>query len=327
MLGLIAAILVVFLRRLVHDPVQALLNQTEQVGRGNLDVSVDTVSTDELGDLSRAFNHMTQSLKKARCEFEDLAHNLESKVEERTKEVRQMQAQLVRSEKLASLGELVAGIAHELNNPLTGILVFSSLLSSKAGLDEATKGDIDVIVHETQRCATIVKGLLEFSRESIPAKRPCSLNEIMEKTLSLIGHQSFFHDIAIHKSYDDGMPPTLADPNQMEQVFINMLLNASQSMAGRGDLMLRTGVSSNSKWAYVEIEDTGCGIPEENLPKIFDPFFTTKESKGTGLGLSVSYGIVENHGGKIEVHSTVGKGTTFAVLLPLGELAPQPSAN
>jgi two-component system NtrC family sensor kinase len=263
---------------------------------------------------------MTNNLKKARDELEDWGRNLEAKVEDRTREVKQMQAQLARSEKLASLGELVAGIAHELNNPLTGVLVFSSLIRKDEKLHPELQGDIDVIVHETERCATIVKGLLDFSRESIPRKEPSSLNQIMDRTLTLVGHQSFFHDIEIRKDYSGDIPDVLVDPNQIEQVFINMLLNASQAMNGKGVLAIRTRVGPDGRRASIDISDTGCGIPEENLNRIFDPFFTTKANKGTGLGLSVSYGIIENHGGEIEVQSRMGAGTTFTILLPLPQM-------
>ena len=316
-LALTGVCLTLLMRRLVHRPIRQLVRETAKVAAGDLTSSVHLSSTPEFAHLAGAFNNMTQSLKKARDELEDWGRNLESKVEERTRELQQMQAQLVRSEKLASLGELVAGIAHELNNPLTGVLVFSSLIAKDPKLDPELRSDIDVIVRETQRCAVIVKGLLDFSRESIPKKERSSINAIMERTLSLIGNQSFFHDIEIQKHYDPDVPSVLVDPNQIEQVFINMLLNASQAMNGSGTLTIRTDAPSDSPWVCIEIADTGCGIPEESLSKVFDPFFSTKESKGTGLGLSVSYGIIENHGGQIEVRSEVGVGTTFTIRLPV----------
>lgn len=318
MLSLTWGILTLALRKFVHKPVRQLVRHTAQVAEGDLEGAVPEDWSDELGELARAFNAMTLSLRKARQELQDWAKTLESKVEKRTHELHQMQAQLVRSEKLASLGELVAGIAHELNNPLTGVLVFSSMLGKNDRLDADAKNDVEVIVRETQRCATIVKGLLEFSRESIPQTRRSSLNAVMDNTLALIGNQSFFHDVVIVKEYGEGLPDVLVDPNQMEQVFINMLLNASQAMSGKGTLTIATLRAPEPGWVAVQVRDTGSGIPEENLGRIFDPFFTTK-SKGTGLGLSVSYGIVQNHGGRIEVQSTLGEGTTFTILLPEAE--------
>ena len=318
-IGLIALCLTFLSQRLVNRPVRALVHHAHLIGGGDLDVTVTVKNRDELGDLAEAFNKMTRNLKKARVELEDWGKNLEDKVEERTQEIRKIQSQLVHSEKLASLGELVAGIAHEINNPLTGILVFASLLSSDSKLDPALKGDLDLIVKETQRCARIVKGLLDFSRESMPQKKPSSLNAIMDATLTLICNQACFHDIDVIKEYNPDIPEMLLDPNQIEQVFINLLLNACHAIGGPGEIRIRTGLDQERKEAYAAITDNGCGIPEENLSKIFDPFFSTKENKGTGLGLSVSYGIIEGHGGRIEVQSTVGIGTTFTCRLPLND--------
>ena len=228
-----------------------------------------------------------------------------------------MQAQLIRSEKLASQGELVAGIAHEINNPLTGILVYSSLLASDPKLDPDLMPDMETIVRETERCASIVKGLLDFSRETPPQKTPILLEQVMEEALNLVVHQSLFHDITVVKQYTPGLPEMMADHNQIEQVFINLLLNAGQAMTGDGTITITTGLVPGGASVFAAIRDTGCGISEEHLGKIFDPFFTTKDQKGTGLGLSVSFGIIANHGGRIGVESTVGQGTTFTIILPL----------
>jgi two-component system NtrC family sensor kinase len=316
-IGLIALCLTFFTQRLVNRPVRQLVQHTHLVGSGDLGVQVAINSHDELGELADAFNGMTDNLRKARSELEEWGKNLEVKVEERTDEIKQIQAKLVHSEKLASLGELVAGIAHEINNPLTGILVFASLMSSDSKLDPSLKGDLELIVKETQRCAKIVKGLLDFSRESIPQKKPASINEIMDATLTLVVHQSCFHDITLEKEYAPDLPEIMLDPHQIEQVFINMLINACHAIGGPGTIRIKTGIDQPSEFAFVAISDSGCGIPEENLSKIFDPFFSTKENKGTGLGLSVSYGIIEGHGGRIDVQSTVGVGTTFTIWLPV----------
>jgi len=246
-------------------------------------------------------------------------------VAERTLAIKQIQTQLIRSKKLVSLGRLVAGITHEINNPLTGILMFANLTSDSPKLDPSLKGDVDVIINEAQRCAKIVKGLLDFSRESIPQKKPTSLNKVMEATLALIGRQSSFHNIKIVRDYQPDLPLIAIDENQIEQVFINMLLNASQSMPGGGSLHIQT-YTEKEEFACLQITDTGAGISEENLEKIFDPFFTTKSDKGMGLGLSVSYGIIERHGGKIEVQSKLNEGTTFTIKLPLSAQGRETSA-
>ncbi|HEX5773804.1 MAG TPA: ATP-binding protein [Geomobilimonas sp.] len=302
---------------LVSRPVKHLLKHTNLLARGELNSKVLTASNDELGELASAFNTMTVSLKKARDELEDWGRNLEVKVEERTHQLKQIQDQLIRSEKLASLGELVAGIAHEINNPLTGILVFSSLVSDDPRLNPELKDDLEKIRRETQRCAKIVRGLLDFARESVPHKVPTQINDLIDASLDLVTHQSSFHDITVAREYQHALPQVLVDPNQIEQVLVNMLLNASHAMAAGGKLTVTTGLTSGDNRLFISIRDTGCGIPEENLGKIFDPFFTTKENLGTGLGLAVSYGIVESHGGNIEVQSTVGVGTAFTIRLPL----------
>lgn len=317
LMGLISLFLTIFIQQLVNQPVQQLVRHTEKLARGEMDGTVSLASGDELGDLADSFNRMTLKLKQARDELEDWAKNLETKVEERTKEITAIQAQLIRSEKLASIGELVAGIAHEINNPLTGILVFSSLVNDNPKLDPALKDDLKTIVQETERCSKIVKGLLDFARESLPQKKLSSINDILDLALSLVEHQILFQNIALIKEYTFGMPEIMLDPNQFEQVFINMLLNAGQSMASGGSLNLRTGITEDGLSEFIAISDTGCGIPEENLPKIFDPFFSTKENRGTGLGLSVSYGIIHNHRGNICVQSVVGIGTTFTIELPI----------
>ena len=305
-----------FTHRLVNRPVRKLLTQTKRIAGGDLDALVKNVSRDEMGELSNAFNQMTVSLKNARIELEEWGKNLEAKVAERTREIKQMQAQLVRSEKLVSLGRLVAGITHEINNPLTGILMFATLASRSPQLDPSLKGDMDVVINEAKRCAKIVKGLLEFSRESVPKKKPASLNKVMDGTLDLIGRQSSFHNINIVRDYQPDLPLIPADQNQIEQVFINMLLNASESMHFSGSITIKT-YTENEEYVCLQITDTGSGIVEEDLERIFDPFFTTKSDKGTGLGLSVSYGIIERHGGQIDVQSKVHEGTTFTIKLPL----------
>jgi two-component system, NtrC family, sensor kinase len=324
MLGLVSAMLVVITNGLISLPLKKLLVQTERIAEGDLESTVEINSADEIGELASAFDNMTNKLRKARAELEDWGRKLEEKVEDRTRELNRVQTQLVRSEKLASLGELVAGIAHEINNPLTGILIYSSLISSDVRLDQALKGDIDVIVRETERCAKIVSGLLDFARESIPRKSWTSLNDIMAAALSLVEHQSLFQNITVSRDYQSPLPQALIDPNQVEQVFVNMLLNAGQAMPDGGDLAITTGTCPDGEHVFAVIADTGHGIPDENLSKIFDPFFSTKESRGTGLGLSVSYGIINNHGGTIEVESSIDRGTRFTITLPKGSTAADP---
>jgi two-component system NtrC family sensor kinase len=311
-------ILINFLiQQMVNAPVKLLVRHTHQVAAGNLDGKVSAVSHDELGELSDSVNMMTSSLKEAHEELREWGSSLEQKVEERTREIKQIEQHLLRSEKLASLGKLVAGIAHEINNPLTGVLLYSSIINSDRRLSSELKPDIEKVISESRRCADIVCRLLEFSREATPHQEAIELNFLIDKVLDLMHKQPSFHNISIEKKYAATLPNVLADPGQIQQVFINIILNASQAMSENGGVLaVSTSLSADHAFVCAEVSDTGCGMSEENLNHIFDPFYTTR-SDGTGLGLSISYGIVENNGGKIEVKSRLGVGTTFSVLLPV----------
>jgi len=312
---------------MVIDPVHDLLLHARKVANMELDSQLPHKSDDEIGELSAAFNTMTANLKQARDEYRELNETLEAKVLERTEEIAQVNSQLVRSEKLASLGQLVAGIAHEINNPLAGILMFANMFADDAKLDDAQRDDARTIVHETKRCADIVKRLLDFSRTSIPDKQVKSLSTIMESTLALVEHHAAVNDVEILRHYAINLPDIEVDPTQMEQVFLNLLVNACHAMPVGGRLRIAMRTNPLRDRLITTIEDTGHGIAEENLDRIFDPFFTTKNQElngiaGTGLGLSVSYGIIRNHGGEISVRSKVGQGTVFTVELPVSVWAP-----
>ncbi len=310
-------ILITLLTQLfVNKPVQRLVRHMSRVSAGDLEARVPVISRDELGELSEEVNRMTANLARARSELEEWGSSLEVKVDERTREIKRIENQLYRSEKLASLGKLVAGIAHEINNPLTGVLLYSSIVSSDKRLEPELKADIDRVIVESRRCADIVSRLLEFSREAMPHKEAIGLNGMLDKIVSLIEKQPSFHDIEIVRHYAADLPDILVDPGQIQQVFINLFVNASQAMASGGVLTISTFFETEQGRVCAEIRDNGCGISEEELGQIFDPFFTTK-ADGTGLGLSISYGIVENNGGSIAVRSTPGSGTVFTVRLPI----------
>ncbi|MDD2367140.1 MAG: ATP-binding protein [Desulfuromonadaceae bacterium] len=301
---------------LVDVPVQRLVRHSALVASGDLESRVKVSGNDELGELSDSVNQMTESLYKADMEIKSWADSLEQKVEERSLEIMRMEEQLRRSEKLASLGTLAAGVAHEINNPLTGILLFASILNSDKRLHPSLLPDVGRVISETQRCAEIVKELLEFSRESTPVKEEVELESIIDDVAAFFHKQPDFRAVEIIKKFDSSLPKVLIDPNQIRQVFMNLFINAGHSIYESGKLELSTHRSADGKYLSAEIRDNGTGIPEEYLERIFDPFFTTKP-EGTGLGLSISYGIIENHGGKITVNSRVSEGTTFTVLLPL----------
>ncbi|MBI4773731.1 MAG: PAS domain S-box protein [Deltaproteobacteria bacterium] len=233
------------------------------------------------------------------------------------RELEETHLQLVQSEKMASLGKLAAGVAHEINNPLGGILMYASLLLEGMD-DDMRKGDLQHIVDQTLRCKEIVQNLLDFSRQSGKERTRFSLNESIHKVVSLFKNQSLFHNIRVSMDLDPRLPPTEGDPGLMNQVITNLVVNAVDAMEGEGTLSLRSYYDKERSMIVAEIEDTGSGISEEHLPRIFDPFFTTKRvGKGTGLGLSTAYGIVRRHGGNLSAKSRLGEGATFRVELPV----------
>lgn len=227
--------------------------------------------------------------------------------------------QLVSCEKMASLGKLAAGIAHEINNPLGGILIYSSLMMEDLPEGDPKRGDLARIVQEAGRCKEIVKGLLEFARQTEPKKEPTDINRAIQDGLFFLVNQALFHNIQIVKELDPSLPLVQGNAGQLKQVFMNIIVNAAEAMHSSGTLTIRTSSSPDKKTIFIEFTDTGEGIPEENLSRIFDPFFTTKDvGKGTGLGLATSFGIIEQHGGSIHVKSKVGQGSTFVIELPVG---------
>ncbi|MBI4775213.1 MAG: PAS domain S-box protein [Deltaproteobacteria bacterium] len=232
--------------------------------------------------------------------------------------LKQAQEQLAQSEKLASLGQLAAGVAHEINNPLGGILLYANSILEQMTDDNPFREDLEYVIEDANRCKEIVKSLLAYSRQTSPIREFIQFNDLLEQSLMLIRDQAIFRNIQVIRELSDDMMLVHVDKNHLTQVCINLIMNAIGAMNGEGTLLFRSYRDKPAKKAYLEIEDTGCGIPEENLSKIFDPFFTTKEpGKGTGLGLSTAYGIVQENGGNISVKQTSPHGTTFLLELPL----------
>ncbi|MGD9369041.1 MAG: ATP-binding protein [Desulfobacteraceae bacterium] len=219
------------------------------------------------------------------------------------------------TEKLTALGRMAAGIAHEINNPLAGILLFSSNLVKKASQGPIKEG-LEIIMGETQRCKIIIQELLEFARDRKPMKRHANVNQVIEKSLSILENEFRLRHIQLEKKLSENMKRTLLDENQLEQVFVNLLLNAIQAVDENGAITVQSHLDPKQEFLMVEIADTGCGIAKENLDKIFEPFFSTKK-EGSGLGLAVSYGIIQNHQGQVEVESEEGKMTRFRITLPI----------
>jgi two-component system NtrC family sensor kinase len=295
-------------KQIVLKPVGEIAKATRKVAEGDLTHSIVTIDKDdEIGRLAASFNVMTEKLAEA-------------------------QRQLLQSDKLASLGRLAAGVAHEINNPLTGVLTYSSFLLKNAEETPELKEDLEVIVRETKRCREIVKGLLDFSRQSASTTRPTPVNEIVRNACRIVEHQLSIQKVRIDTQLPKESPVVNADMMQMEHVLVNLLLNAADAIGEAGgtitiDTKLATaadginGRESPQRMARIRVTDTGCGIPAEGLNKLFEPFYSTKGAKGTGLGLAIVWGIIEKHQGQIKVDSEVGRGTTLTILLPVAKSA------
>ncbi|MEW5746086.1 MAG: ATP-binding protein [Nitrospirota bacterium] len=319
-LGVLSVVLCTILWKLVSTPVHMLAEGMRKVAAGDLDHKVIINTKDEMGELAQSFNAMTEDLSRAKGELLDWGRMLERRVAEKTDMIKRTQAHLIQSEKLASLGRLAAGVAHEINNPLTGIVTFGHLLYRKFPEGSEEKEDVKLIIEQAERCSNIIKGLLGFARGASPEKTDADINVLLKGSLDIIGHKADFFNIKIVVDLADKLPPVKAGGAQLQQVFLNMVLNAADAMAGEGTLRIATRrtAEGDQEWVEIDFADSGHGISEEDLPKIFEPFFTTKPvGKGTGLGLAISYGIIEDHGGNIKVKSEVGKGTTFTIRLPI----------
>jgi len=312
----------IILYKIVSKPVSELTHGMERVAAGDLDYAVPIKSVDEMGVLAKAFNSMIKDIKAARDQRELWTQTLEAEIAKQTEEIQKTFANLAQTEKLASLGRMAAGVAHEINNPLTGVVTFAHLMLKRFPPDSPEAQDLNVIIEQAERCAKIIKNLLTFARATPSEKGKVNINNVLSRTIYMVKNQEKFHNIKFIINIDDTQFITLGDASQFQQIFLNMLINAADAMNERGTITIATRKSTLNDKPSVEIEftDTGCGIKEEDMSKLFEPFFTTKPvDKGTGLGLSVSHGIVKHYGGRIDVKSTVGKGTSFFVKLPLVE--------
>lgn len=306
---------------LVTKPISKLVYGMDKLSKGDLDYKIDINTEDEIGLLAKSFNSMVEELQKYKKGMEDWTKTLEDEIQKKTAEIVKAQEQLVNAEKLASLGRMAAGVAHELNSPLTGILTFAHLIKNRIPTENAQDlEDINTIIEQAERCSKIVKGLLGFARKAESEIAKTNINSLIESTVSMVRNQSKFYNINFNINLDKNLPEVFIDANQIQQVFLNLLLNAADAMEEKGDVFITTRTVEDGGKKFVEIEftDTGPGIPEDIKDRIFEPFFTTKPTgKGTGLGLSVSYGIIKKHKGEIFVKSKYGHGASFFVRLPL----------
>jgi two-component system NtrC family sensor kinase len=302
--GMIFALIVSsFLAKGILQPIRQLIFASHQWADGNLDYRVDATQKDEIAELAETFNLMASSLKERDERLKEYTHQ-----------------QIMKSERLATIGQLAAGVAHEINNPLGAILMYSHLSLEEMETEDPRRKNLEKVAAEATRCKNIVRGLLDFARQSEPNVKEADANEIIRRTLSVLQNQAQFQNITITIALCNSLPKAMMDNGQIQQVFTNIILNAAEAIDGQGEINIATRTAEGGRFIEIEFTDTGHGISLENIEKIFDPFFTTKEvGRGTGLGLAVSYGIIARHQGTVEVESNPGEGTTFIVRLPLKE--------
>ena len=283
-------------------PMSALIRASREISKGNFAPDMGPLDEGDMGQLQEQFTQMTRALEKR----------------EKRQKVKS-QTQLLQSEKQASIGKLAAGVAHEINNPLTAVLTFSHLLLRRSDLDPEMKSDLEMIASQTERVRKIVRSLLNFSRQSSLAPEETDITALVAESVRLMKNQALIKGIDLRFEPDDGLPAFILDRNQVQSVMINMILNAMDATPSGGKIKInvRKQIAVGDLWARICISDTGCGISPEHMNQLFDPFFTTKEiGKGTGLGLAVSSGIIQRHGGTIKVKSEPGVGTQFVIWLP-----------
>jgi two-component system NtrC family sensor kinase len=319
----LAAILVVITIRSITGPINMLVKGIKNVSSGDYDSKVDIASDDEIGFLARTFNTMTHNLNITNKQREFLVHELNElntdlklRVNESIEELRVTNEKLLRNYSLSTIGTFASGVAHELATPLASILSYLQIVKGKISGDDRLKEDINLIEGELRRCREILRGMLDFARAPEQDKMLTNINNVLRDLLLLVSYQSEYKNIVIREDLNPAVPGIMAVHGQLKQVFMNIIINALQSMPGGGELNISTAVNGDPQRIVVTIKDTGYGITQEEMNKIFEPFYTSKKT-GTGLGLSISYGIIKSHGGEIEVKSNNEKGTAFLIYLPV----------
>jgi two-component system NtrC family sensor kinase len=329
LVGVVAICVVsfVFIRRVVHTPVKVLTEGTKRLTKGELGLQLPVESDDEVGELADSFNLMSLRLRDANEEITSWARTLEERVEQKSNELKKAHDHLLQAEKMASIGKLAAVVAHEVNNPLSGILTYSKLI--KKWIDNGdlerrpdrmgeARQCLDLVESESRRCGDLVRNLLTFSRAAPMNLSHVELNPIIERCVKLVQHQLEMNSIQWQMDLDPDLPTVYCDAAQIEQVLLALVMNAVDAMPRGGNLWLRSRYLPESRQVVLQVRDDGAGISPDVLPKLFEPFVTTKESgKGVGLGLAISKSIIERHKGKIEVESELGRGTCFHIVLPL----------
>ena len=321
---LIACLSWIFVWRLIGTPVRALKRGTDSLAKGDLGYQIDVCSNDEIGELARSFNSMSVQLQAEHQENLAWTHTLEERVEQKTRELKRAHEHALHTEKMASIGKMAAVLAHEINNPLSGILTYAKLLRKWIDRDnghlphhEEICSSLDLIASESRRCGDLVKNLLTFSRSTPMNLQASDLNEVVDRSVRLVQHQLDLSGIQLQLRLDPALPRVHCDPAQIEQVLLALIMNSRDAMPQGGNLCLTTSFSRDEDKVRIVLRDDGSGIPPDVLAHLFEPFVTTKESgHGVGLGLAVSKSILERHSGSIEAQSEPGRGTTFTVTLP-----------
>jgi len=322
---LLIAVLTWFLVwEVVARPVTALRRGTEHLAAGNLGYQIEVTSRDEIGELARSFNAMSSQLKSEHNENVAWTDTLEQRVEQKTRELKRAHEHALHTEKMASIGKMAAVLAHEINNPLSGILTYAKLLRKWIGSEDAGKSrrtdicdSLDLIAAESRRCGDLVKNLLTFSRTTPMNLQPTNLNRVLAQALRLVQHQLDLANVQVQAHLDQNLPDVNCDGAQIEQVLLALIMNALDAMPQGGNLWLTTTLDRDEEIVRIVVRDDGTGISPEILPRLFEPFLTTKETgKGVGLGLAIARSILERHNGDIEVQSELGRGTTFTLTLP-----------
>jgi two-component system, NtrC family, sensor kinase len=321
---IVAVLSWLFVWRVVAKPIKALKDGTEHLSHGELGYQLEVRSEDEVGDLAHSFNDMSLQLHAANKEIVNWARTLEDRVVGKTRELKNAHDHMLHVEQMASLGKMAAVVAHEVNNPLSGILTYAKLLRKWVGTGQAEHDKqeealqcLDLIATESRRCGDLIKNLLSLSRSSPMNVQSIDLREVIDRCLLLVRHQLEISGIELQLKLVEDLPHVSCDPAQIEQVLLALVMNAIDAMPRGGNLWLETRLRHDDKEIEIQVRDDGAGIPPDVLPQIFEPFMTTKENgRGIGLGLAISRGIVERHNGRIEVESKLGRGTTFTVILP-----------
>jgi two-component system, NtrC family, sensor kinase len=322
----LATILIIFTRRRIKKPLNAIVKASQSVAKGDTSTRVEIIPNqlDDIRVVSSAFNNMLDNINAAAIELQNWSHQLEYKVQKKSEELLEAQNELIHVEKIASLGKLSSSVAHEINNPLAGVLTYTKLVHkqlSKVEIDPTTKESmlkhLTVIETETKRCGDIVKGLLDFSRKDQENFNAQHLNKVLKETYDLMAHQMKMGNILFTSELSAGSDLIFCSENQIKQACVAILVNASEAIQENGEIMLRT-FNPDQENIKIEIIDNGSGISPEDMPHIFEPFFSAKhKTSGIGLGLAIAHGIIISHKGRIEVDSKVGKGTIISVILPL----------